>query len=125
MPIHRLINAALRPCAWVLALSLAVVWSSAALADGRDCEAEPTDMFIDYADLINCALDLIGDIDVFRFTGGSGEAVRVQISGSAFFNSACFELFDPDGMPLGERTCGNRSADYRLERTGSHAILVS
>lgn len=85
MTIHRSIKAVPRPsraCAWVLAMSLAVVWSSAAVAEGRDCEAEPTDMLIDYADLINCALGPVGDIDVFRFTGGNGEVVRIQLSGT-------------------------------------------
>ena len=104
---------------------LAVPDLGAAAVEGRACEAEPTDQQIRYGDLVNCAIGQIGDDDVFRFAGGSGETVRLQISNLTGGARACFQLFDPDGEPFDLGVCANNGRDYLLEQTGPHTVVVA
>ena len=39
------------------------------------CESEPTDMSIDYDDVITCSINIVGDSDIFRFVGTAGHKV--------------------------------------------------
>ena len=94
-----------------------------AAVEGAACEREPTDQQIRYGDLVTCAIDQIGDSDTFRFAGGSGDTVKVQIArlGGGF---ACFQLFDPSGSALDFTRCSNTTREYLLSQTGSHTIVI-
>ncbi len=84
----------------VLGVLLYLPSLSEAAVEGIPCTPKPTDMIINYGDLINCAIDVIGDIDVFRFSGTSGETVRVQASRLSG-GSPCFQVYaPPDGTPI-------------------------
>jgi hypothetical protein len=108
----------------VLALHLAVSTSPSAAAEGATCEEEPTDQRIRYGDLINCAIDQIGDSDTFRFSGGSGETVKVQISRLGG-GQGCFQLFDPDGRSPDVPRCANSAMNYLLNQTGPHSLVIT
>lgn len=69
-------------------------------AADRPCDPEPTTMTMSYGDRItNCAIDPIGDIDVFRFTGQAGEVVSIQVT-SAHNDEPAFDLFSPGGSTV-------------------------
>lgn len=123
MSMHRLIGRSI-VSGGALALCL---WAApgASAVEGVGCDGEPTDQLLRYGDLINCAIDQIGDDDVFRFAGGSGETIRLQISSLTQGARACFRLFDPDGAPFDFGACANGSRDYLLSQTGTHTIIIA
>jgi len=92
-----------------------------AAVEGIPCTPKPTDMIINYGDLVNCQIDAIGRIDVFRFSGAAGDTVRGQTSklGGAGFPS--LEVHRPDGTLIFCNAFGN----CPLNQTGTHTILVS
>ena len=95
-----------------------------AVVEGIPCTPEPTNMTVNYGDLVNCQIDPVGDGDVFRFSGAAHEKIRVGTAklsiGGIFL--VTFEVFGPDGT----RVCGGSlGADCRLTQTGAHTILVS
>lgn len=55
--------------AWWLGLLLCcgIPTLGEAAVEGIPCTPEPTDMIISYGDVVTCAIDVIGDTDVFRF----------------------------------------------------------
>jgi hypothetical protein len=108
-----------------LAICLAGPLPRAAAVEGEACESEPTDQQIRYGDLINCAIGQIGDDDVFRFSGGSGETIRLQISNLTGGARACFRLFDPNGEPFDLGVCANNGRDYLLVQTGTHTVVIA
>jgi len=100
----------------VLLIALA---RSAHAVEGKPCVAEPTDMVLQYGDLVTCAIDVVGDSDLFRFEGSVGEVVRVSIAGTG---GPFFTLSAPSGAPL---TGGGLLPDvFTLTQTGTHTILV-
>lgn len=105
------------------ALWLALSSASEAAVEGGACAAEPTDQLIHYGDLINCAIGQVGDDDVFRFSGGSGETVKIQLikRGGGI---PCFQLFDPDGKSLDFTRCSNTSQNYTLSQSGTYTIVI-
>lgn len=107
----------------VFALGVVVSAPAGAVVEGADCDAEPTDMLVRYGDLINCAIDQIGDQDLFRFSGGTGETVRLQVA-QLEGGTVCFQLFDPDGAPL-HAGCRTAPADFILEQSGVHSIAFA
>jgi len=44
----------------------------------RACDPRPTEMTIEYGDLIMCKIDAAGDFNVFRFTGAKDEVVNIE-----------------------------------------------
>lgn len=116
--------------AWGLLILGALVWPVTSAAESDvPCEAEPTDMTIAYGALIDCAIDPLGDTDVFRFQGASGEVVVVQVVMDIFrlgsdFNSS-LELLDPDGQSV-DLVTGFSTAQVRatLTKSGTHTLLV-
>lgn len=44
------------------------------------CTAEPTDMTIEYGSIVECNIDIIGDTDVFRFSGIANTVAVVALS---------------------------------------------
>ena len=101
--------------AWLVAL-LALATRVHAI-EGVPCRPEPTDLLIRYGDLITCAIDVIGDSDLFRFEGVAGEVVRITISGSG----AAFEVLAPNGARIGGSIVAD---DIALTETGLHTIVV-
>jgi hypothetical protein len=106
--------------------------------DGRaeqpiNCIAEPTDMIVQYGNLLkgpNCVIASAGDTDVFRFAGAAGEKVVLQVTDLNGLGAlvTCITLFDSNGQPTpqGTRRCSDDTA--RIEETlaisGQHTILV-
>ena len=91
------------------------------------CDPEPTDMSISYSDVVSCSIDVVGDVDVFRFSGIAGEAVSARASKlSGVTTVPCVELFDPAGAPVGSH-CLAQGARFgaTLAQTGVYSILVS
>ncbi|GEM_PF-5794303 len=104
-----------RRLAWWLVLVLCVALPSLgeAAVDGIPCSPEPTNMTISYGDTVTCAIDVIGDTDVFRFSGSAGETVVVQAS-RLNGGHPCVELFRPDGTRLGSH-CPYNSSSARID----------
>jgi uncharacterized protein (TIGR03437 family) len=90
--------------------------------DGRTCTAEPTDMLIAPGDLIVCEIAPVGDTDLFRFSGVSGELVYVQAARQSGPGKGCVRLVAPDGT-MSEWGCPELFA--RLTKTGTHTIQVA
>ena len=88
------------------------------------CSPEPTAMDIAFGSDVTCSIDVIGDTDLFRFPGTSGDVVVVQTArnGTAGgFGSPELELFDPVGTPLGT----SNPLIATLPSTGTYSVLVS
>lgn len=102
--------------------------ADAAMADESiPCDPEPTDMVISYGDAVSCSIDVVGDVDIFRFSGADGDVVTLLASRTAGFNpTPCIELFDPTGAPV-DSDCNFNGAriDLTLGQTGVHSMLVS
>ncbi len=99
--------------------------SSKAALEGEACGPEPTNMTIDYGDLITCSINPTGDTDTFRFTGSAGDTVDISVARRSG-GDPCVELFNPQGGRLGG-TCTSFVSRVRvmLTSTGVHTILVS
>ncbi len=103
---------------------------SMATVEGRNCTAPPTDMVIQYGDVVagpDCNL-VAGDSGLFRFNGKAGERIIVVGSRAAGGN-VCAELRGPDGLPTtaGVVQCGGPSIriDELLTQDGTHTIRIS
>jgi len=92
---------------------------------GIPCTPEPTDMEINYGDLVRCRIDFAGDSDVFRFFGQTGERVTVDATGLGI--DPCIELIGPDTTTVGRGCDGSPSnrIDAPLNQTGQHTILIT
>jgi hypothetical protein len=115
----------------IIALSL-VAFPNIILAEpeGRQCIPEPTDDFIDYGDLITCSISPVGDSDLIRFIGESGEKVIIQAtdtSGGSQYPTICMELFNPDGTPVDSKICNAVAArkDVIIDQSGEYLIRIS
>jgi hypothetical protein len=96
-----------------------------AVVEGISCTPEPTDMIVNYGDLVNCQIDPVGDGDVFRFSGAAQETIGVQTTElSSGFGFASFEVFGPDGTEVCSGG-GSFGRACRLTQTGAHTILVN
>lgn len=123
-------------CKWAVRFSaltfmvLVIMLPIIAQAQGAiPCAPEPTDMEINYGDLVSCAIDFPGDSDVFRFFGQTGERVVVDGSRSGVDGVApCLELIAPNKSTVGrgcERDFLQNRIDATLNETGQHTILVT
>ena len=91
-----------------------------------ECEPEPTNMEISYGDLITCDIDLVGDSDLFFFTGTAGDVLVLQVSTTMGFGNPCMRIFDPDVvLTASECEFNNPRLDLTLDQTGTYTILVS
>ena len=107
--------------ALTLTLGLCLLFPSVARAqEGKPCDPEPTDMFIGYGDLITCAIDVAGDVDIFRFNGIAGQ--RIEIVASSGVTYPCIELVGVTSA------CGNYATrnwiDTVLTKTQEYTIRV-
>ncbi|MHC4489590.1 MAG: hypothetical protein ACYSW7_10520 [Planctomycetota bacterium] len=110
-----------------LVLSLGLPAMAGAIEEGIPCPPEPTNMDIEYGDLVTCSIDVIGDTDVFRFLADGGEKVVVQASKQGGTGTPCIELFDPEGTPIGSdcSSFGARIDTGPPLAPGWHTILVT
>jgi len=97
-----------------------------AAATPRTCPTGITkDMVINYNDDVSCQLDVIGEIDFYRFQGTAGEQIQITMSG--IIKGPCFNLFDPTNTSVQE-VCqaapgvGVVSAAFTLAKTGTYTI---
>jgi len=124
-----------KPCllaAWCLVVLLVSPQPAAAVDESKPCIPELTDQPIAYGDVLsgeNCQVNSVGDVDVFRFSGSTDDALRVvALDRSGNFQiGVCVELFGPDNLPVVPLTCGDVSIqiDPKLTMTGIHTIFVS
>jgi hypothetical protein len=94
--------------------------------EGIPCNPEPTDMFINYGNLVICSVDQSGDIDVYRFTATTGENVLIQGTWQSGSMRPCIELIAPDNSRL--KACDNsftNRIDTILNQTGTYTILFT
>jgi uncharacterized membrane protein YgcG len=90
------------------------------------CGVEPTNMAIDYGDVIGCAINPVGDTDIYHFNGITNEFITILVTRTDDFVQPCVELTAPDNSTIVE--C-DLSADHRidtvLDQTGTFSLLVS
>lgn len=114
----------------VLAL---LCWPHLVLAadESIPCAAEPTNMPVNYGDVIACSLATGVDSDTFTFNGAVGQKIIVQVTNTgAFLINPCIEVISPDGRSLAGRVCGGFSARIgapvlELDAAGEWRISVS
>jgi hypothetical protein len=96
----------------------------AGTAEAAPCTAEPTDMSVNYGELISCDVNPATDTDFYRFSGHAGDRVLAE---AAFVSGAGFapriQLFAPDGTSLGVITSPPR-LDVVLPQTGTYTLSV-
>src|SRR4030042_99251 len=86
------------------------------------CSDEPTDMTIAYGNKISCEINPETDIDIFRFTGTTGEFIHIQ--GSNNDKSYCLDLYRPDSTQK-SWDCGNLAEiQTTLDQTGTYTLVV-
>jgi hypothetical protein len=92
------------------------------------CDPEPTDMTLTYKDpTINCAIDAIADVDLFRFQASAGDSVRIVLSETGLFAEPCFEVRDPTNAVVVPTQCdfSSTQTDFDVVTSGRHTIIVS
>jgi hypothetical protein len=67
-------------------------------------------------------LGVVGESDTFRFAAQAGEALSLTTQETGGFVSACWELYDPAGVSLGQ-TCGQ--AEKTAAVAGGYTIRVA
>ncbi len=108
---------------WLSLHSLATAGVAGA-GGGIVCDPEPTDMQVEYGDVVSCSLGTSGDTDIFRFSGAAGEAVTVLLSRTSG-GTPCLDLFGPTGDPIDSACGADARIDATLTETGSHTMLIS
>jgi hypothetical protein len=95
--------------------------------EGMPCDAEPTNMSINFGEVTTCAIDLVGDSDLFTFEANVGDVVIIQLAETAgnALASPCIEVFF-GGSPV-DSACdfNNPRLDLTLSGTGVHTIVVT
>ena len=86
-----------------------------------DCE--PNDTLIEYGQAASCSFATKGDIDIYRFTGESGQQAVIRASRtSGTGGSTCLELFAPDTTSI-YTGCGNPvTLDAVLTHNGIYTL---
>jgi hypothetical protein len=124
-----------RPVTLALAISVLLLGVRNAEAqspppEGQPCAAEPTNQLLAYGDHVNpCSIGQLGDSDLFRFNGVSGELVSVRVTDLAGDNSvpSCvLELLRPVGTPVTAIGAGGMcEIRITLDATGLFTARVS
>ncbi|WP_200254040.1 hypothetical protein [Thiococcus pfennigii] len=89
---------------WIAVFSLAAL---PLCAQAIECDPEPTDMPVEYGDLITCQTDTTNDVDFFRFVGSVGDRIIIDVSNVEDVRP-CILLTAPDGSTIDEK-CQNVS----------------
>jgi hypothetical protein len=118
----------------ILALAFAVALlgpaSAQAQPEGQPCAPEPTDQLLTYGDHVSpCAIDQLGDSDLFRFQGVVGEVVSIRVtdqSGGGSIPGCRLELLRPVGT-LVTSIVNNATCEIRttLDASGLFVARVS
>ena len=78
---------------------------------------------ISFGDIVECSIDVAGELDVFTFSGVAGDQVRVRVIETSGDLSPGQELLRPDGTTL----CNPTPSDEQtclLDSNGTHTILI-
>jgi len=112
--------------ALVLGLCVALAAPAHAVDESIACFAETTDMTIAYGHVVSCAINVLGDSDIFRFFGRAGQHVVVQVT-RVTGGTPCLDLFNPDASQVGAQVCNATAAriDTVLTQTGTYSMTVS
>ncbi len=98
-------------------------------------------MEVTYDSVIDCAIDVVGDSDTFRFVAGAGETVNVRAFTMQGDMDVHLELYDPEGGRIFANVFGDRQPalqgklgksgvytvrllDYRNDQTGSYRFYL-
>ena len=90
------------------------------------CGSEPTNLRLNFDELLTCDIGVLGDSDLFSFTGLFGDVMVVQATALTTGDDICVEVFDP-GFTQIANECAVQSAraDVKLPSSGSYVIRVS
>ena len=77
---------------------------------------------VQYGDIVKCSIEVVGDSDVFRFSGNAGETIIVQTAIRSGTGNPFAQLFDPDGINIGQ---GLNPFQVTMGKTGLHTIEVA
>jgi uncharacterized protein (TIGR03437 family) len=118
-----------RACSTVLLLAVAelLFCPARAVAQMRPCDPEPTNMTINYGDVVSCDISPIGDTDSFQFAGTAGQMVLIQVTKLSGAGTPYFELSDPGSIRIdaqGDRWSGIARSEAQLVKTGIYRIRV-
>jgi len=114
----------LRAPALLAAVATAVLLAGAAEAAAVPCSAEPTDMSINFGDLISCDITPATDVDFYRFAGQAGDRILAEaafVSGSQFLPR--IQVLAPDGTLIGDASNPPR-VGVDLSQTGTYTVLI-
>jgi hypothetical protein len=106
----------------IVPASLFALCLSSGRAEAAVCEAEPTDMSVDYGEQITCGIGpAVNDSDFYRFAGTAGGRILAEalhVSGSGF--QPIIELIAPNGTVI----TTNYTIDTVLPQTGTYTARV-
>jgi hypothetical protein len=112
----------------VVVMILAFASFGVASDEPRPCRNEPAITTAEYGDVLQCAIDLTTDTDLFRFSGMGGDRVRLRISrvGSYSNFEPCFELFDSRdrSVAIGCEYAANNEIDAVLATDDTYTVVV-
>jgi hypothetical protein len=112
----------LRTAALVVGLGAGVVFAAA--AEAAPCSAEPTDMAVNYGDLISCDITPATDVDLYRFSGLAGDTILAEaakVSGTGF--TPRIQVLAPDGTLIGDASNPPR-VGVQLPQSGTYTVMV-
>ncbi|NES03519.1 MAG: hypothetical protein F6K22_12085 [Okeania sp. SIO2F4] len=98
--------------------------------DSKKCDPEPTDMVVNYGDLLTCSLQGSGDSDIFRLKGTAGDRIIFRVSSVnpsdvGNDNENIVEVIDPEGKTLASQSSHGVRFELALEQTGKYTFVVS
>jgi hypothetical protein len=99
--------------------------TSSSDGSGSPCPEEPSEVVLEYGRVVEHRICPEGDTDIFRFTGTSGERIRIRLSYQDGSMRPCMDLIAPDNSRTG--ACENafhNVIDMTLDQTGTYTILV-
>lgn len=98
----------------------------------RTCAPEPGTTTMAYGDLVNCEIEVVGDSDLFSFSGQVGDKVDVYLLRYNNNANMCFRVIEPEPPALPAYTCGHATfrpvtvtATYTVTKPGVHTIQVA
>jgi hypothetical protein len=93
-----------------------------------DCDVGIT--FMEDGSIVDCAIEFVGDSDLFRFSGTAGHTILLTLTdGDCNSPHPEAQLFDPDNEPiepiLFPGNCTGTVLQVTLLKTGRYTVLVS
>jgi hypothetical protein len=90
-------------------------------AEAGPCEAEPTDMSVNYGERVTCDITVANDSDLYRFSGTAGGRILAE---AVFVSGAGFQPIIELTAPNGTFITTNYSIDLVLPQTGTYTARV-